>query len=277
MGVLVKNLAGKTALVTGAGRGIGAACAAKLAAAGARVMINDIDADVAEAQARKLAGAEALACDLTEEDAGERCIQAAVECFGGLDIVVNNAGYIWNGAIHRSSDEQWHAMLDVHATAQFRLLRAYGRWLRSISAAGTDPTDQLGHTRKVVNVSSVSGTMGAATQVGYSAAKAAVVGMTKSLAKEWGRYNVTVNAVAFGLIDTRLTAAYEGEPNTAVIKGAARNVGLTSQQRELARRASPLGRLGSPEDAANSIYLLCIPESDWITGEVLTASGGVRS
>jgi len=275
----VENLAGKTALVTGGGRGIGAACAAKLTAAGARVMINDVDADVARNEAKQLAGAEAFACDLTEADAGERCIQAALEHFGGLDIVVNNAGYIWNSTIHRSSDEQWHAMLDIHATAQFRLLRAYGRWLRGLSAASdrAQNEDQYSHTRKVVNVSSVSGTMGAATQVGYSAAKAAVVGMTKSLAKEWGRYNVTVNAVAFGLIETRLTAPYEGEPNTALIKGAPRKVGLTNQQREMARQASPLGRLGSPEDAANSIYLLCTPESDWITGEVLTASGGVRS
>lgn len=274
----MQSLAGKCALVTGAGRGIGAATAAKLTAAGARVMVNDLDAAEARSVADSLDGAKAFACDLTRKDAGDRCIQAALAEFGRLDIVVNNAGYIWNNAIHRSSDEQWHAMLDIHATAQFRLLRAYGQWLRSTpnSSAGA-ATDVIRPARKVVNVSSVSGTMGAATQVGYAAAKAAVVGITKSLAKEWGRYNVTVNAVAFGLIDTRLTSAYEGTPNTAMIQGEARRVGLTAEQREMARQASPLGRLGSPEDAANSIYLLCIPESDWITGEVLTASGGVRS
>lgn len=266
----MSSLAGRSALVTGAGRGIGAATAAKLTAAGARVLVVDMDAAQAETVAGALAGAVPFACDVTEPDAGERCIQAALAAFGGLDIVVNNAGYIWNGAIHRSSDEQWQAMLDIHATAQYRLLRAFGRWLRTTPASAAT-------SRKVVNVSSVSGTMGAATQVGYSAAKAAVVGITKTLAKEWGRYNVTVNAVAFGLIDTRLTSAYDDVPPTALINGQARKVGLTTQQREQARQASPLGRLGSPEDAANSIYLLCIPESDWITGEVLTASGGLRS
>ncbi len=263
------NLDGKFALVTGAGRGIGAATAKKLSDAGARVLVNDLDADVAQATAADLPGAIAVAGDLSDLDVADQLVKTAVDTFGGLDIVVNNAGYIWHSAIHNMSDEQWDAMIDIHASAQFRVLRAYGRWLRT--NAGKDA-----HVRKVVNVSSTMGIYGGATQLAYSAGKAAVVGITKTLAKEWGRYNVTVNAVAFGAIETRLTSPYEKEPNISIVKGQERKVGLSLDQIEGAKQASPLGRMGTVEDGANSIYLMCIPESDWITGEVLVASGGVR-
>jgi 3-oxoacyl-[acyl-carrier protein] reductase len=168
------------------------------------------------------------------------------------------------------TDEQWDAMLDIHASAQFRVLRAYGRWLRGVA-------DQTSPVRKVVNISSTMGLHGGATQLAYSAGKAAVVGLTRTLAKEWGRFNVTVNAVAFGAIDTRLTSPYENEPNISMVKGQPRKVGLSLEQIKQSEAASPLGRIGSVEDAANAIYLMCIPESNWITGEVLLASGGVRS
>jgi 3-oxoacyl-[acyl-carrier protein] reductase len=168
------------------------------------------------------------------------------------------------------SDEQWDAMLDIHVSAQFRVLRAYGRWLRGNA-------DSSSHVRKVVNISSTMGLHGGATQLAYSAGKAAVVGLTRTLAKEWGRFNVTVNAVAFGAIDTRLTSPYETEPNISMVKGQPRKVGLSHQQIEQASLASPLGRIGTAEDAANAIYLMCAPESNWITGEVILASGGVRS
>lgn len=266
----MQTLENKAALVTGGGRGIGAATVRKLAAAGAKVLVNDLDADVAEEVAASVANGVACAADLTEKEAADRVVDAAIETFGGLDIVVNNAGYIWHSAIHNMSDEQWDAMLDIHAGAQFRILRAYGRWLRA--NAGGDA-----HVRKVVNISSTMGLHGGATQLAYSAGKAAVVGITRTLAKEWGRFNVTVNAVAFGAIETRLTSPYENEPNIAIVKGQARKVGLSTAQIEQARQASPLRRLGTPEDAANAIYLMCTPESDWITGEVLLASGGVRS
>ena len=264
------NLEGKFALVTGAGRGIGAATAKKLSDAGARVIVNDLDEDVAKDVAEHLPGAIAAPADLTDPNAGDAIIALALEEFGGLDIVVNNAGYIWHSAIHNMTDEQWDAMLDIHISAQFRVLRAYGRWLR-LNA------DRTSHIRKVVNISSTMGLHGGPTQLAYSAGKAAVVGLTRTLAKEWGRFNVTVNAVAFGAIDTRLTSPYEIQPNIAVVKGKERKVGLSRQQIEEASIASPLGRIGSPEDAANAIYLMCMPESDWITGEVLLASGGVRS
>lgn len=257
-------------MVTGAGRGIGAATAKKLSDAGAKVVVNDLDADVAEEVAASLPGAIAAPADLTDPATGDMLIALAQEQFGGLDIVVNNAGYIWHSAIHNMSDEQWDAMLDIHISAQFRVLRAYSRWLR-------ENADRSSHIRKVVNISSTMGLHGGPTQVAYSAGKAAVVGLTRTLAKEWGRFNVTVNAVAFGAIDTRITSLYETEPNIAIVKGQERKVGFTQAQIDENSKASPLGRIGSPEDAANAIYLMCIPESDWITGEVILASGGVRS
>ena len=255
------RLSGRTALVTGAARGVGRATARKLASEGAFVFVNDIDADELDATAKEIGGI-ALAGDLTD---------AALEAFGDLDIIVNNAGYIWNSALHNHSDEQWEAMLDIHVTAPFRILRAYGRWLRVTQQSGVAMP-----CRKVVNVSSVSGLFGAATQVGYSAGKAALVGLTRTLAKEWGRYNVTVNAVAFGHIATRLTQEYDAEPPRIDVAGRSYRVGLSHDQVAQQIALTPLHRTGTPEDAANAIYLFCQSESDFVTGEILVASGGLR-
>jgi len=271
------KLAGRVALVTGAGRGVGRATAELLARDGARVVVNDLDPVEAEETVGRIrvAGGEALACagDVTEAGFPERLVAAGIDAWGELDIIVNNAGYIWNGALHNHSDEQWQAMLDVHATAPFRILRAFAPWLRE---RVRDELAALGapRCRKVVNVSSVSGTRGAATQVAYSAAKAAVTGFTRTMAKEWGRYNVCVNCVAFGHIETRLTQPYAAEPPRISVAGRDFKVGLTAEQIDSVRASTPLGRAGRPEDGAGAIYLFCIPESDFVTGEVLTCSGG---
>ncbi len=269
------SLEGKVALVTGGAQGIGAATAAQLAARGARVAVCDIDAHRAAETAHNLPGAagQAFAGDLTDPEFPDALVADVLKHFGSLDIVVNNAGYIWNGAMHNHSDAQWHAMLDMHATAPFRVLRAWAPWLRS-RAAEERQTLGAPRCRKVVNVSSVSGTTGAATQIAYSAGKAAVVGITKTLAKEWGHYNVTVNAVAFGHIDTRLTQPYSGTPPSIDVGGRSYRVGLSQEQIEGSRAATPLGRTGTTEDAAGAILLFCLPESNFITGEVLTCSGG---
>ena len=273
----MNRLTGKIALVTGAGRGIGAAAAAKLAGEGANVVANDLDAAAAEVTVRAIngAGGNARACvgDLTTPEFPDHLVQFAVDTYGGLDIVVNNAGYIWNGAMHKHSDEQWQAMLDMHATAPFRVLRAFypvlkAQYERDIANGGAVPC------RKVVNVSSISGARGAATQIGYSAGKAAVLGITKTLAQEWGRYNVTVNAVAFGHIETRLTQVYEGDAPRIPVKGREFRVGLTHEQIDSLRAQSPLGRLGTVSEAAGAICLFCIPESDFVSGEVLLCAGG---
>lgn len=273
------ELKGRTAIVTGAGRGVGLAAALRLGRAGAQVVVNDLDAEEANLCVRQIdeAGGKALACpgDVTRAEFPETLVDAALQGFGAIDIVINNAGYIWNGAMHNHSDEQWQAMLDIHATAPFRILRALAPWLRETAKREKVESGQS-RCRKIVNVSSVSGTTGAATQIAYSAGKAAVVGLTKTLAKEWGRYNVTVNAVAFGHIQTRLTQAYEGEPPTIEVGERRFRVGLTDQQVAGVEGATPLGRSGTPDDGAGAIYLLCLPESDFVTGEVLTCSGGAH-
>ncbi|TVS14038.1 MAG: SDR family oxidoreductase [Gammaproteobacteria bacterium] len=271
-------LDGRVAIVTGAGRGVGRATAALLAEQGARVVLNDLDADVCNAAASEIAagGAQALSVpgSVTDLDLPERLIAAAVDGFGGIDIVVNNAGYIWNGAAHNHTDEQFQAMLDVHVAAPFRILRAFAAWMRPQAKREIEESGRA-RCRKVVNVSSVSGTQGAATQVGYSAGKAAVVGLTRTLAKEWGRYNVTVNAVAFGYLATRLTQGFEDTPPTIDVEGRALRVGISDEATEALVAQTPLQRLGTAEDGAGGIFMLCIPQSDYVTGQVLTCSGGV--
>ena len=214
-----------------------------------------------------------LAGDVTADGFAERLIDSAVMELGGLHIIVNNAGYTWDGVIQNMTDPQWQAMLDVHVTAPFRILRAAAGVIKS--AAKQEAAEGRRVTRKVVNISSVSGLFGNAGQVNYGAAKAAVVGMTRSLAKEWGRYNVTVNCVAFGLIETRLTQPVTAEGAGVLLPAGEIRLGMPEEALAAIKKATPLGRAGSPEDAAGAVYLLCSPESDFISGQVLIASGGL--
>jgi len=271
------KLDGKVALITGSGRGIGRATALKLAAEGARVVVNDLDeapANDVVAEIRALGG-DAVACagSVTAEDFAERFVGTAIKHFGGLDILVNNAGYTWDNVIQKTSDEQWHAIIDCHLTAPFRILRAAQPIIRQLSRTEGEAGQRV--VRKVVNVSSVSGLFGNAGQVNYSAAKAGIVGMTMTLAKEWGRLNTTVNCVAFGFIDTRLTAADAGEGTTANIEGREIKFGINKVIRATMEATIPLGRAGTPEEAAGAIYLFCIPESDYISGQTMLCSGGL--
>jgi 3-oxoacyl-[acyl-carrier protein] reductase len=273
------KLEGRAALVTGAGRGIGAAVARKLASEGAGVLVSDLD----EAPAREVAEgiraaggrAAVLAGDVAAPDFGERAVASTLDAFGGLDVIVNNAGYVWNTSIGKTSDEQWQAMLDVHATAPFRILRAAAPFLRD--AARREVERGEARHRKVVNVSSISGLYGAATQLAYSAAKASLVGLTRTLAKEWGRYRVNVNCVAFGYIETRLTQTYEGEVPSIDVGGRRLKVGLPTEATATLHALNPLGRAGTPEEAAGAVYLLCIPESDYVNGQILVCAGGPPS
>jgi 3-oxoacyl-[acyl-carrier protein] reductase len=270
------TLDGKAALVTGAGRGIGAALARKLASEGARVVATDLDAEPLERVVRDITagGGTALAVegDVTAEDFAARALERVVSAFGGLDILVNNAGYVWNTTIQNTTDEQWEAMLDVHLTAPFRLLRVAAEYFRRESRREAEEGEV--RRRKVVNISSLSGLGGEATQVAYSTAKAGVVGLTKSLAKAWGRYGVNVNCVAYGYIETRLTQGWEGEPATIDVKGRTLKVGFERRLAEATAARIPLGRVGRPEEAAGAVYLLCLPEADYITGHVLICDGG---
>ena len=271
------KLDGKVALISGSGRGIGRAVALKLAQEGARVVINDLDQEpAAEALAAvEAAGGEAVACNgnVTEPDFGERFVQTALDNFGGVDIIVNNAGYTWDNVVHKMNDDQFQAMLDVHLTAPFRIMRAAAEPIRI--AAKKEAQEGRKVTRKVVNIASVAGLFGNAGQINYAAGKAGIIGMTRTMCKEWGRYNVTVNCVAFGLIETRLTEKIEADPKSIEIEGEEIKVGINPGLMDAITQMVPLGRPGAPEDAAGAIYLFCAPESDYISGQVLVCSGGL--
>jgi 3-oxoacyl-[acyl-carrier protein] reductase len=270
------RLQGKVALVTGSGRGIGQAIAFKLASEGARVVVNDLDARPAEETVETIrkAGGEAVACagSVVVPDFADRFVNTAVKTYNGLDIVVNNAGYTWDSVIQKMTDEQWYAMIDVHLTAPFRILRAAQPVIRQLVKAD----EAAGHRpiRKVINISSVAGLFGNAGQINYSAGKAGIVGMTQSLAKEWGRLNTTVNCVAFGLIKTRLTDGAAGS-STASIDGREIKVGVNPELLATMERTIPLGRGGTPEEAAGAVYLFAIPESDYVSGQTLMCTGGL--
>ena len=254
--------------------------AKKLGASGASVVVNDLDTKPADETVEIInqngGAAVPLYGSITSDGFGEKAVECMLDNFGGVDIIVNNAGYIWNSSIHKTSDEQWEAMISCHATAPFKILRAASQFIRN--AATRDAAEGTSFHRKVVNVSSIAGFYGGATQIGYSAGKAALVGITKTLAKEWGRYRVNVNCVGFGLIETRLTEVWDdATPKRINVEGTDYKVGFDENIRGDLEKIIPLGRPGTPEEAAGALYLFCIPESDYITGEVLSAGGGLLS
>jgi 3-oxoacyl-[acyl-carrier protein] reductase len=268
----MRILDGKTAIVTGAARGIGRATVELLCAHGARVLVNDLDGDVVEQTASEIDGQTAVfAGDLTADGAPEALVQAAADAFGGLDIVVNNAGYTWDGIAHKMSDEQFRAMLEIHTVVPFKVLRAAAPFMRE--AGKRDREEGREVFRKVVNVTSISGIQGNVGQANYAAGKAGLVGLTKTLAREWGPFRVNVNAVAFGFVDTRLTASAE-EAGTIERDGHEIRLGIPPQMRELASTIIPLGRPATPEEAAGAIFFLCSPWSNFVHGQVLTVNGG---
>ena len=273
----MKKLDGKVALVSGSGRGIGRAIALKLASEGAQLVVNDLDSEPGDAVAAEIiaAGSDAIAVNgnVTAPGFAERFVQTAVDRFGGLDIIVNNAGYTWDSTIGKTSDEQFEAMIDIHLKAPFQILRAASEHIR-LFAKEEAAAGRRVH-RKVVNISSIAGLFGNAGQAGYSSGKAAIAGLTKTMAKEWGRYNVNVNCVAFGLIETRLTQAIAAEQATIDIAGNQIKVGIQPQMIEAWATTIPLGRAGAPEEAAGAVYLFCTPESDYITGQVVVCGGGL--
>ena len=266
-------LDGKSAIVTGSARGIGRATAELLTSQGAQVLINDLDGDVAEQAAGEIQGETAVfAGDLTKSDAPEALVKAAVDAFGKIDILVNNAGYTIDAPVHKMSDEQFQAMLDIHTVVPFRVMRAAAPYLRE--PAKKEREEGVEVFRKVVNVSSTSGTFGNPGQANYSSGKAGVVGLTKTLAKEWGQFKINVNAVAFGFIDTRLTQAKDDE-NSMEIGGEKVQLGIPEQLRQMASMLIPLGRPATPEEAAGGVFFLCSPWSNYVQGQTLHITGGL--
>jgi len=265
-------LDGKAAIVTGSARGIGRATAELLSEHGASILINDLDGDVAAEASAEIGGDTAtFAGDLTKDGVPEKLVETAIEAFGKIDIVVNNAGYTWDGPVHKMSDEQFQAMLDIHNVVPFLVLRAAAPHLREPAKKEREEGAEV--FRKVVNVSSVSGTMGNAGQVNYASGKSGVVGLTKTLAKEWGQFKINVNAVAFGFVETRLTASKE-DAVTFDKDGQEISLGIPEQLRQMSSMLIPLGRPATPEEAAGGVFFLCSPWSNYVHGQVLNVTGG---
>ena len=266
----------RVAIITGSGRGIGQAIAKLFSAEGASVIVNDLDNGPAQETANEIKklGGKAAACagNITAPDFPDKLVGAAIKEFGKLDILVNNAGYTWDAVVQNMTDEQWYAMVDVHATAPFRIIRAASPYMRD--AAKKEMAEGKRVHRKIVNITSIAGVFGNAGQVNYSAGKAAIIGITKAMAKEWGRFNVNVNVVAYGFIETRLTG--EKETGTTIkVEGKEIAVGVPKASRDALKLMAPLGRAGTPEEAAGPVLFLASPLSDYVTGELIICSGGV--
>jgi 3-oxoacyl-[acyl-carrier protein] reductase len=268
-------LEGKTAIVTGSGRGIGRAVAVMFAEHGAAVVVNDLDGEVAESVVAeiKAAGGQAVACvgSVTAPEFPDQIVKTCVEEFGKLDIIVNNAGYTWDAVVQNITDEMWDAMIEVHLTAPFKIIRAAVPYMRE--AAKLEIAEGKRVHRKIINVSSTSGVAGNPGQANYAAGKMGIVGVTKTLAKEWGRFNINVNAVAYGFIETRLTAAKEQQAAAHIGENEIQ-LGIPEQMRKMAQQFIPLGRGGTPEEAAGPVLFLASPLADYVTGHVLLVTGG---
>ncbi len=262
----------KVAIVTGSARGIGRATAELLVEQGAKVVINDLDKDVAEEAAGQIQGETAVfGGDLTKEGAPDQLVQTAIDAWGKIDIIVNNAGYTIDAPVHKITDEMWDRMLDIHLKVPFKVVRAAAPHLREPAKKEREEGREV--FRKIVNVSSTSGVFGNAGQANYAAGKAGVQGLTRTLAKEWGQFKVNCNAVAFGFIETRLTASKD-ESNTMEVDGQTVQLGIPDQLRQMGQMLIPLGRAGTPEEAAGGVFFLCSPWSNYVHGQTLLVTGG---
>jgi 3-oxoacyl-[acyl-carrier protein] reductase len=266
-------LAGRTAVVTGSGRGIGKASALLMAEQGAALVVSDRDSQEAQETVAEIVrrGGRAIGLpgDVTDDAFADELISAAIDSFGGVDILVNNAGYAWDSVLAKMTDEQWDAMLAVHLTAPFRILRAAAPFFKE--AAKREAAEGRKAMRKIVNVSSTSGLRGQVGQANYAACKAGILGLTKTVAREWGRYHVNCNAVVFGWIATRMTDVNGGAGN----ERAEAPTGVPAAVLRQIEEATPLGRRGTVEEAAGAILFLSSPLSDFITGHALCVDGGL--
>ncbi len=273
---------GQTVIVTGAGRGIGASAAQLFALHGARVVVNDLDSALGEGTAQSIvdAGGQAIhvSGSVTDAEFPSRLMQSAVDAFGQINVLINNAGFTWDGMAHKIADEQWQAILDVHLTAPFRMIQAAAPYLRGAAKAELESGTAFSN-RCIVNISSTSGLHGNIGQANYAAAKMGVVGLTKTVAKEWGAFGIRCNAVAFGFVDTRLTRVQEAQEEAIEVEGRELLLGIPRKVRDLLDRnigqRIPLARPASVTEAAGGIVLIASPLASYITGHVLEVTGGM--
>lgn len=271
-----KMLEGKVCIVTGGGRGIARETCLLFASESGKVVVCDLD-DVPAKETvdaiKKMDGAAvAVSGDITAEGLPEKIIETAIGTFGGIDIIVNAAGYTWDSMIQNMTDKQWDALIDVHLKAPFRILRAAANFIRE----KTKEEQKAGKVvmRKVINISSLAGTGGNAGQANYSSAKAGLIGLTKTLSKEWGRYNVNVNCIPFGYIETRLTQDKE-KGEYIERNGEKIAIGIPKAGKSIFEMMIPLGRPGTVQEAARAILFFASPLSDYVSGQVLLVSGGL--
>jgi 3-oxoacyl-[acyl-carrier protein] reductase len=248
---ITTDLTGRVAIVTGAARGLGRSIAEALAAAGAQVACVDMKADILAdtVAAITASGGIALAvpCDVTDSKRVGEAVDEVVAKWGGLHILVNNAGVTRDGLIVRMKDEQWDLVININLRGTFLFTRAAARPMMK------------GRGGRIINIASVAGLMGNPGQANYSASKAGVIGLTRTVARELAARDITVNAVAPGFIATEMTAA------------------LGDQILEQVKREIPLGRLGQPQDVSDAVLYLASDAAGFITGQVLTVDGGLTT
>lgn len=271
-----KMLDGKVCIVTGGGRGIAREASLLFSREGGKVVVCELDevpANETVAEITKNGGkAIAVIGDITAEGTPEKIIKTAIDTFGSVDVIVNAAGYTWDSMIQNMTDKQWNAMIDIHLKAPFRVLRAAANFIRD--KAKEEQASGKPVMRKVINISSLAGTGGNPGQANYSSAKAGLIGLTKTLAKEWGRYNVNVNCIPFGVIETRLTQ--EKEIGEFIERdGQKISVGIPKAGKGAFNALIPLGRPGTAKEAAQAILFFASPLSDYVSGQVLPVSGGL--
>lgn len=239
------NLDNKVAIVTGSGRGIGKAIAKKLASLGANVVINDIESSTAADETAAELGTIAIKGDVRSTEDVARLIEKTIEKFGRIDIIINNAGITRDGLLMKMDEKAWDDVLDINLKGAFNVIKAVSRQMIKQKSG------------KIVNISSVVGVMGNAGQVNYSASKAGLIGLTKSVAKEFASKNINCNAVAPGFIESDMTDKLSEEVKDQYLKNI------------------PLKRLGTPDEIADVVAFLVADESKYITGQVLHIDGGL--
>ena len=256
------KLDGKVAVITGAARGIGKADALLFAKEGAVVVVSDIDESplLEVVNEIKAAGGKAVSCagNVTKLEDCQKIMDTAAKNFGKLDILVNNAGLTRDAVVHKMTDDQWDLCININLKGTFNCIRAASPYMR-----------KEGHNGRIINVASVAGLMGNAGQINYSAAKAGVIGLTKTMAKEWARFGITCNVIAYGLVDTRLTRVREEQ--TEIVEGEMLGLSKASREMFLQKINKPM----EPEDAAKPVLFMASDDAAFITGQVLNVSGGL--